>query len=215
MWWLYLDESGDLGFDFVNKKPSRFFTVCILATSCRETNSSLKRSINRTLKNKVNPPGKRKRIVEELKGSTTEISVKKYAWNQLESARFGIYSVTLNKKRVYDQLTQNKERVYNFISRQVIDQIPFEKAQDKIQLIVDKSKNKYQIKEFNEYIRQQLEGRVSPKCLLYFTHEDSKVWPGLQWADMFAWGIFRKYEKRDTAWSTVYKKKINFDEQYL
>ena len=24
MWYLYLDESGDLGFDFVNKKPSRF-----------------------------------------------------------------------------------------------------------------------------------------------------------------------------------------------
>ncbi len=27
MWNLYLDESGDLGFDFVNKKPSKFFTI--------------------------------------------------------------------------------------------------------------------------------------------------------------------------------------------
>lgn len=25
MWYLYLDESGDLGFDFVNSKPSKFF----------------------------------------------------------------------------------------------------------------------------------------------------------------------------------------------
>lgn len=30
MWFLYLDESGDLGFDFVNKKPSKFFTIAIL-----------------------------------------------------------------------------------------------------------------------------------------------------------------------------------------
>ena len=27
---LFLDESGDLGFDFVNKKPSKFFTITIL-----------------------------------------------------------------------------------------------------------------------------------------------------------------------------------------
>jgi len=25
--YLYLDESGDLGFDFKNKKPSRFFVI--------------------------------------------------------------------------------------------------------------------------------------------------------------------------------------------
>lgn len=27
MWLLYLDESGDLGFDFVNKRPSNHFTI--------------------------------------------------------------------------------------------------------------------------------------------------------------------------------------------
>ncbi len=31
MLYLYLDESGDLGFDFINKKPSSFFTICVLA----------------------------------------------------------------------------------------------------------------------------------------------------------------------------------------
>lgn len=33
MWFLYLDESGDLGFDLVNKKSSKFFTVAILAVT--------------------------------------------------------------------------------------------------------------------------------------------------------------------------------------
>ena len=38
-----MDESGDLGFDFVNKKPSEFFTICIVATSHKSTNHSMKR----------------------------------------------------------------------------------------------------------------------------------------------------------------------------
>lgn len=38
MLYLYLDESGDLGFDFFAKKPSRFFTVTILAIKGVENN---------------------------------------------------------------------------------------------------------------------------------------------------------------------------------
>jgi hypothetical protein len=41
MLYLYLDESGDLGFDFVNKKPSKFFVVTILALNGHEANRLL------------------------------------------------------------------------------------------------------------------------------------------------------------------------------
>ena len=71
MWWLYLDESGDLGFDFVNKKPSKFFTIAILATSSEETNRTFKWSVKRTLRNKLNPVAKRTRHAQELKGCGT------------------------------------------------------------------------------------------------------------------------------------------------
>ena len=30
MFYIYLDESGDLGFDFEAKKPSKFFTITLL-----------------------------------------------------------------------------------------------------------------------------------------------------------------------------------------
>ncbi|MCL6472715.1 MAG: DUF3800 domain-containing protein [Firmicutes bacterium] len=66
MWYLYLDESGDLGFDFINKNPSRFFTVTILATEGIKNNRFIKKAVKATLKRKLNPPGKRKRLVEEL-----------------------------------------------------------------------------------------------------------------------------------------------------
>ena len=50
MWYLYLDESGDLGFDFVNKKPSKFFTIAILAVKGVENNRRLIKGVKVTLR---------------------------------------------------------------------------------------------------------------------------------------------------------------------
>ncbi len=213
MWWLYLDESGDLGFDFVNKRPSKFFTVCILATSRRESNDAMKRAVRRTLRRKLNRDSKR--VVHELKGSRTTFAVKEYAWRQLGDPVYGIYALTLNKKRLYPQLMENKHRVYNYVARLVVDQIPFEKADGQVQLVVDRSKGKRQCWEFNEYIRTQLEGRLSPEVQLDILHGDSVKWPGLQWADLFAWGIFQKYERRNTEWFSVFEEKLRYERRYL
>jgi len=66
VWFLYLDESGDLGFDFVNKKPSKFFTVTILAIKGPENNRLLIKAVKKTLRRKLN---RRKVAAEELKGA--------------------------------------------------------------------------------------------------------------------------------------------------
>jgi hypothetical protein len=207
-WWLYLDESGDLGFDFVNSKPSRYFTLCILATSHPETNRRFGYAVKKTLKRKM--PGK-----NELKATNTNLTVKKYVWAMIASDKFGVYTLTLNKLRVYDRLAENRERVYNFISRLVIDKIPFEKARGRIQLIIDRSKGRRQIAEFNTYLARQLSARISPDIPIDFVHADSCQYAGIQLADLFAWGIFRKYERDDTQWYDVYKEKVLLDKQYL
>ena len=128
MWYLYLDESGDLGFDFVNKKPSKYFTISILAVSSQYANRKLINAVKKTIARKLNPKHKRKRIVEELKGSLTTLSIKKYLYERIDTVPFGIYSITLNKKRVYDRLIKQKEHIYNYVARLVLDQIPYEKG---------------------------------------------------------------------------------------
>ena len=217
MWYLYLDESGDLGFDFVNKKPSKFFTVTILALSCVENNRKLIKAVKNTLRRKLNPKGKTKRIVKELKGSNTSFSVKQYFYKQVKEVKFGVYSITLNKKRVYDRLIKNKSRVYNFIARQVLDRIPFEKnSKNRVELILDKSMSKPEIADFNSYIRKQLEARLNPKVPLNINHRKSHEVVGLQAVDMFCWGIFQKYERNKVDWYDLFSKnKVKFDQQYL
>lgn len=215
MWHLFLDESGDLGFDFVNKKPSRYFTVCILAASDPDSYYAIRKAIKVTLRRKVNRGKKEALFKSEIKATEVPLSVKKYFYEKVKSHKFGIYSMTLNKRRVYDQLIHEKERVYNFIARQVLDKIPFEKAAIRVQLTIDKSKGKKEIREFNDYIVRQLKGRLDPAVPLNIDHLDSRQDAGLQAADLFAWGILRRYEKQDSEWLDCYAGKILLDEVYL
>jgi len=216
MWYLYLDESGDLGFDFVNKKPSKFFTITILAVSSQDDNRKLIKAVKKTIARKLNSKRKRKRIEEELKGSRTVLPIKKYLFNQVKNIPFGIYSITLNKRRVFERLIKQKERVYNFLARKVLDKIPFEKVDgERIELIIDKSKGKPEVVEFNSYIRSQLQARIDPKTPLEIYHWDSKQVAGLQLCDMFCWGIFVFHERKNNEWRSIFQKKIMLDDMYL
>ncbi|MDP2691809.1 MAG: DUF3800 domain-containing protein [bacterium] len=216
MWYLYLDESGDLGFDFVNRKPSKFFTVTILALSTVAANRQLINAVKKTLKRKLNRKKDKKRYIHELKATSTTLEIKKYFYEQMGGVKCGLYSITLNKKRLFESLTREKPRVYNFIARKVLDQIPFEKSDGtRIELIIDKSKGSLGIAEFNSYIAKQLEARIDPRTPLNIYHRNSQEVQGLQAVDLFCWGIFQKYERQREDWYTLFKERVLFDNLYL
>jgi len=209
MLYIYLDESGDLGFDFFAKKPSKYFTVTILSVSGIENNRRLIKAVRKTIRRKL--PQRQ----SELKGVKDSIRIKEYFYRQVSALPFNIYAVTLNKRRVYDSLAQQKDRVYNFIARNVLDRIPVENASTRIQVIIDKSKSKKESIEFNDYIIRHLKGRIDPQVPLDIYHWPSHQNMGLQAVDMFSWGIFRKYEKRNYEWYNIFKEKVKYDSIYL
>src|SRR3990167_10827466 len=208
MLYLYLDESGDLGFDFVNKKPSGFFTICILVVKGMESRKRIVKMIERTLRRKLNPRNKRKRFVQELKASSTTLSIKEYFYRNIIDVDFSVYSITLNKKRVYPRLIEDKARVYNWVVRLLLDQIDFSTADTQISLVIDKSKSKPEIAEFDRYVLSNLQGKIDPKIPLIISHRDSQEDLCLNAVDLFSWGVFRKYEKKDMDWYEVFKGKI-------
>lgn len=215
MWFLYLDESGDLGFDFVNKRPSNFFTITILASSSHDAIIKIRKAVKMTLRRKINRGGRAANLRPEIKASQVNLVTKRYFYEQVADERFGIYAVTLNKRQVYEELTQKKDHVYNYIARRVLDEIPFERAASRVQLVIDKSKGRKEIVDFDQYVIRQLEGRIKPKVILNIDHRRSHEELALQAVDLFSWGIFRKYEHGDTAWLDVYQEKIQMDQQYL
>lgn len=210
MWYLYLDESGDLGFDFFGKKPSKFFTVCILVVQGTNHNRALLKAVKKTIRRKLPP-----RTDAELKGSHTTLNIKRYFYQLVDPIPFDLYALTLNKKRVYEELTRKKDRVYNFIARNVLDRLPLGQATTRIELIMDRCKSQREIREFNTYIVRQLESRLDPKVPLDLYHHESVENLGLQAADLFAWGIFRSYERKDRVWREVFDAKVRYDDVYL
>ncbi|EQD25412.1 MAG: hypothetical protein D084_Lepto4C00152G0001, partial [Leptospirillum sp. Group IV 'UBA BS'] len=189
---------------------SRYFTITILVVEGVEHNRALINAVKKTCRRKLP-----KIEDQELKGSRTSFEVKQYFYDLARPIPFEIFSVTLNKRRVYSELTEKKDRVYNFIARKVLDRIPFDRANNRVELIIDRCKSKREIVEFNTYLANQLKGRIDPLVPLDIFHWISHENPGLQAVDLFSWGIFRKHERGDDAWRSLFAEKIRFDDIYL
>ncbi len=93
--------------------------------------------------------------------------------------------------------------------------IPLENAALKVELIIDKSKSRPEIVEFNSYIRRELESKIDPAVPFNIYHVDSKEHRGLQAVDMFSYAVFEKYERRRTQWYDIIKEKVKYVSVYL
>jgi hypothetical protein len=214
MWSLYLDESGDLGFDFVTRKPTKFFTVCILAVRGHESNRALMVAVRRTIRNKLLPARKSQQGVLELKANSASLSLKKYFYQHLSQVHFEIYALTLDKMRSWERLSQERVRIYDYMTGLLLEQVPLEKAKERVDFVLDRSMSKFEIKGFNDSVIRQLQSRIDPKVPLHIRHRSSHEVEGLQAADLFAWGIHRKHEQKDREWFGCFASMVKYDQLY-
>ena len=213
---IYLDESGDLGFDYKGKKPSEKFVIALLVCNSRLVARDFRKAVRRTIKNKLNPQ-KKKNQQQELKGTNTSIDVKQYFFRQCPKSGWAIYTVTLNKNRVYGHLqtAAGKKKLYNFLARFLLQNVSLNNPGEAVTLVLDKSKSKDEISDFNNYVANQLDALLPLNVPLYIYHERSHENPVLQAIDMFCWGIFRKYEMNDCEWYREFAKMIAYESEYL
>lgn len=215
--YIFLDESGDLGFDFDKHGTSKFFVITLLVIISEMDKRKIEKSVERTIRTKIKKGRKTKNGKKylELKGTNTIFEIKKYFWNQIKTSSFEIYTLILNKKNLHDYLMEDKERLYNYISRLILEKVAFQEEQSKIYIVIDKRKKSEERQEFNRYILLQLKGLINPKIALEIFHQNSQTNSGLQVVDLFSWGIFRKYEWSDSEWFNVIKDRIVYEEVYL
>jgi hypothetical protein len=215
MSYLYLDESGNLGYQLQTAGVSRHFVITILEIPDDSAKKTIEKAIERTLRNKMlgkRPP--QRNSVTELKGAKTSFAIKQYFYRSVADIPFNLYSVILDKKRFINHLQFNRSRVYNFITHLVLKKLPLEQTTSYVMLTVDRSKSKAEIREFDAYLLNQLEARIPPQVPLIIQHYDSQENKLLQAVDLFAWGIFRKYEVGDSDWYDVFQKKIVYEQTY-
>lgn len=214
---IFLDESGDLGFDFTKPKTSRFFVITLLVCHDKQAQVGFRRAVERTIKNKLNHKKNKNRFVQELKGAHTALAIKQYFCRQLPDDGWSIYSVTLNKARVdpHLQTKAGKQKLYNFLARFILEKVYFPEDASRVGLVVDRCKNREEIRDFNQYVANQLQALLPLNTRLDIDHLGSHESPGLQAVDMFCWGFARKDEAQDKEWYDLYRDKVRFETIYL
>ena len=212
---IFLDESGDLGFD-KTKQNSCYFTITLLVCEDKNVQDKIKKAVKRTLRNKINHKAKR-RQVQELKGTGTSLDVKKYFFEKMPYQGWNIYSITVTKEKVYQELSTatGKKKLYNYLTKQIIKELPHRNDINSINLVVDQCKNKSERADFDQYIKSQLQTQFGLDTNISIHHESSKNNCCLQAVDLFCWGLQRKAEKQDAVWFNCFQEKVKVNRQYF
>jgi len=207
MLFIYLDESGDLGFNLKNGRTTKHFVISILIVRGQDDNRKVIKAVNKTLKRKLNPKNKRIRHVEELKGTKTNLEIKKYFFSLIEGIDFEIHAVVVEKE-AYTTRRRNQDQLYNHIASHVLNGIQIDDANCCVSLVIDKSKARPAILQFNKYVTNILKDKIKPAIPLKIDHSVSHNAPGLQAIDLFCHGIFENYERGRKEWYGTFSCKI-------
>jgi len=204
MAYIFLDESGDLGFDLTKKKTSQTFVVTFLFVNNKRSIEKIVKKIHAELKKKYK---KRTGVLHAVreKPITRQRVLKK-----LSEKDCSIMTVYLNKKKVHTKLQNEKPVLYNYVTNILLDRIYSKRLLDlksQIELIASRREtNKFLNENFKNYLNNQMKNRHKINIIIKIkTPFEEK---SLQAVDFASWAIFRKYEYGDDNYYNIIKNKI-------
>ena len=198
---IYLDESGDLGF---NKGSSIYFVISFLVMD-QYTNILLKRRIIK-IKKKYHIPKK-----VEIKANKSNYCLRGDVLKEICSLPIGIYSITAKKQGINDSLRKDTNIFYNYMVNLIIVPYIEKLGPDKeICLIADNRISKVSKgMRFGDYLKYKI---LYEKELYYINlnieYLDSMNVYGLQAVDFVANSIFRYHEKENRKYIKPLEKNI-------
>lgn len=102
---IYLDESGNLGFDFACQKTSRYLVMGLLVFLDVPAHAAMVRAVKRTLKNKMS------KAASELKGTHSVLPIKKYFLREMNKhTNWCLYVAIADKKSWLQHHIRNHRR---------------------------------------------------------------------------------------------------------
>ncbi len=197
---IYLDESGDLGF---NKGSSKYFVISLI-TMNPETNLLLKRKIIKV--KKIYNIGKN----IEIKGNKSSYSLRMNILKEICSLPIDIYSITTKKYGINKALRKDTNIFYNYMVNLIL--VPFiEKTKhNNICLIADNRINKVSKgMRFGDYLKYKLFFEKSLYNIkLKIDYYDSMTSYGLQAVDFVSNSIFKSYEQGNKIYVRALERNI-------
>ncbi len=205
MAYIFLDESGDLGFDFKKKGTSNFFVITFLFV---ENNKKVIEKIIKNIHAQLNK--KIKRRIGTLHATNEKPVTRQRLLKKLAESDCSIMSIYLNKKKVFTKLQDEKQVLYNYVTNILLDRIYNKKivSNDKeIELIASRREtNKFLNENFKSYLNRQVKSNHNGTMKVSIKTPSGEK--SLQAVDFISWAIFRKYENGDDSYYNIIKNKI-------
>jgi len=206
MAYIFLDESGDLGFDFKKKKTSKFFVITFLFAKDKKV---VERMVKKVFK------GFSKLEVKNHHGvlhayKETPRTRQKLLNMVRENNTSNVIVIYLNKRKVYSKLQDEKQVLYNYVTNILLDRVCTKKLipiDEKISLVASRREtNKFLNQNFTAYLKNQV--RNNHKLDIDIEIKSPTQEKALQVVDMLSWSVFRKYEHGDESYYNIIKPDI-------
>jgi len=205
MAYIFLDESGDLGFNFKKKKTSKYFVIaCLFVKEERPVEKIVKKIFNGFSKTE------RKNHSGTLHAYKEKPATRQKLLGLLNKKDVSIISIYLNKSKVYTRLHDEKHVLYNYVANILLDRIYTKKlisTNEPIVLVASRREtNKFLNDNFCHYLSNQVSGNHKIKISIEIkTPQEKKC---LQIVDCICWSLFRKREHEDECYANMIKSKI-------
>lgn len=205
MGYIFLDESGDLGFNFSKKRTSKYFIVTFLFANKKR---SLEKAISKT-------HGELRKLYRKHGGVLhcfhEKPTTRQRLLKRLNDKDCWIMTVYLNKMKVFTKLQDEKDVLYNYVTNILLDRIMTKKLlgahPGKVTLIASrKETNKFLNENFKNYLQTKTKDNHGFQINVEIkTPHEEKC---LQAVDFVSWSIFRKWEYDDESYYQLIKNKI-------
>jgi len=197
---IYLDESGDLGF---NKGSSKYFVISFIAMDTK-TNLILKRKIKKVKK--------RHKIGKdvEIKANKSNHSLRVDVLKEICSLPIEIYSITTKKQGINKSLRKDTNIFYNYMVNLILVPYIEESKISNLCLIADSRINKVSKgMRFGDYLKYKVffENNLY-KIKLDIKYLDSLTSYGLQAVDFITNSIFKSYEQANDRYYKALRGRI-------
>lgn len=193
MAYIFMDESGDLGFDFSKKGTSKCFLITFLFVDNKRPIEKCIRKVRAGLHKNLKSLGRVLHAYHEK--PVTRLRLLRCIVEHEAS----VIVIALNKSKVYTKLQEEKAVLYNYVTNILLDRILTKKLvprEGPIELIASKREtNRFLNENFKDYLEKQAVNnhRIELTVNIKTPSEEKS----LQAVDFVSWAIFRKYEYGD------------------
>lgn len=210
MSFLFMDESGDLGFNLNKRGTSKFFVVTLLYTRDKKP---IEKTISKIYKTLSIRPRKGENTLHSFKESS---AVRLLLLKSLSLKEFSIFIICIDKRNMRSMRQKEKSDLYNFLADMLIDTVIVKRLlnEKSTELIASRrEKNRFLNDRFKQYMQNESGSRhgISIKVMIKYPREEKC----LQAVDFISWSIFRKYEHGDASYYDLIKDKIKEEHNLL